>query len=88
MQEKEGARKMFTHTKSLLGYKRHKSLKNITQITNATSSRRWDTLQQIGPTQNIKLEKESIKYIMLMLQKMMNLIKREPKKMIQAKNMY
>jgi hypothetical protein len=40
MQEKERERKRFTHTKSLMGYKRHKNLKRITQITDATSSRR------------------------------------------------
>jgi hypothetical protein len=42
---KERERKRFTHTKSLKGHKRQKSFKRITQITNATFSIRWDTLQ-------------------------------------------
>jgi hypothetical protein len=64
------------------------SLRRISQITDAASVRRWDTLQQTVLTLKVRSEKEIIKDIMLMTERMMNLIKKEPKKKTQAKNMY
>jgi len=78
--EKERTKRKFTHSRSLMDYKRLTSLRRISHITDASSVRRWDTLPQIVPTPKVKSEKESIKDIMLMPQKMMNMIMRKPKK--------
>jgi len=61
---------------------------NTSQASDASFARRWDILQEIFPKQKTKIEIRSLKDIMLISQKKMNLIEKKQKKMIQMKYIF
>jgi hypothetical protein len=83
MQVKERTRNNLTLTNIFKNLIKDNILIKISQDSDASFARRWDILQEIVPKKKTRIETRSLKDIMLILQKNMNLTRKEQNKMIQ-----